>query len=439
MNNELFSPPERISGVVERVTFQSPDTGFCVLKVQAKGQSGLVTVVGTGPEINAGEWVEAEGQWVQDARWGPQLKAHQLRTAPPGTLEGMRRYLGSGLVKGIGPGFADRLVKAFGKDVFDVIEKQPKRLREVPGIGAGRCRQITEAWADQQQVRRIMVFLHSHGVGTGRAVRIFKHYGQDSIRVLQDDPYCLSRDIHGIGFKVADQIAGSLDIALDSPLRIRAGVEHVLQELTSQGHCAFPRDQLIGRTTELLEVSSTAVAAAVTAGIASGRLVDPGAIGGQESLVALARLQLAERELAADMLRLMAQGGAEPTGDTDKALAWVENQTGLRLAAGQKAALVQALRHRVLVITGGPGVGKTTLLNSILKIHQVRKKKVVACAPTGRAARRLAESTGVPAKTIHPLLEFNPATGSFRHDRFRLDRRCRRKSGRCFHPRDPRC
>lgn len=417
MNNELFSPPEKISGVVERVTFQSPDTGFCVLKIQAEGQSGLVTVVGTGPEINTGEWVEAEGQWVQDARWGPQLKAHQLRTAPPGTIEGIRRYLGSGLVKGIGPGFADRLVKAFGKDVFDVIEKQPKRLREVPGIGAGRCRQITEAWADQQQVRRIMVFLHSHGVGTGRAVRIFKQYGQDSIRVLQEDPYRLSRDIHGMGFKMADQIAGSLNIALDSPLRIRAGVEHVLQELTSKGHCAYPREQLTAQTAELLGVVPEAADAAVTEGIAAGRLVSPGHVGSQENLVALARLQMAEKELAADLLRLMGQGPAAPAADPQKALAWVEKETGLSLAAGQKKAVVMALENRVLVITGGPGVGKTTLLNSILKIHGARKKKLVACAPTGRAARRLAESTGVPARTIHRLLEFNPATGGFRHDR----------------------
>ena len=417
LNNELFSPPEKVSGVVERVTFQSPDTGFCVLQVKTEGAAALITVVGNAPDINAGEWVEAEGQWVQDVRWGTQLKADRLRSAPPGTVEGMRRYLGSGLVKGIGPGFADRLIKAFGKDVFDVIENDPKRLREVPGIGAGRCRQITQAWAEQQQVRRIMVFLHSHGVGTGRAVRIFKQYGQESIRVVSEDPYCLARDIHGLGFKIADQIAGSLDIATDSPLRLRAGVEHVLQELTSQGHCAYPRAQLVARTAELLSVSPAAVDTAVAGGIADGRLTHPGSIAGHEDLVALARLQRAEKELAADLMRLAAPAPAQSSADAARALAWVEKQTGLQLATGQRAAVVKALEHRVLIITGGPGVGKTTLLNSILKIHQARKLKVVACAPTGRAARRLAESTGVPAKTIHRLLEFNPANGGFRHDR----------------------
>ena len=415
--NELFASPEEISGVVERVTFQSPDTGFCVLQVKADGHGQLVTVVGTAPDINAGEWVEARGQWIQDPRWGPQLKATELRTAPPGTVDGMRRYLGSGLVKGIGPGFANRLIKAFGKDVFRVIEQEPERLREVPGIGEGRCRRITESWTEQQQVRRIMVFLQSHGVGTGRAFRIFKQYGQDSIRKLQDDPYCLARDIHGIGFKVADQVAGNLGLAQDSPLRVRAGVEHVLQDLTSQGHCAYPRAELVSKTEELLEVATAAVEAAVEGGIASGRLTSIEPSGNQEGLVALTRLHRAEKELAADLNRLASLPAAKPTVDPPKALAWVEGETGLKLADGQRSAVVKALEHRVLVITGGPGVGKTTLLNSILKIHQSRKKKVVACAPTGRAARRLTDSTGVPAKTIHRLLEFNPATGGFRHDR----------------------
>jgi exodeoxyribonuclease V alpha subunit len=415
--NELFAAPEKISGVVERVTFQSPDTGFCVLKVKAEGHGQLVTIVGNAPDINPGEWVQAEGQWVQDTRFGPQLKAARLNTAPPGTVEGMRRYLGSGLVKGIGPGFADRLVEAFGKDVFNVIENEPRRLREVAGIGAGRARQITEAWQQQQQVRGIMVFLHSHGVGTGRAFRIYKQYGQDSIRVLQDDPYCLARDIHGFGFKLADQVAVNLGIAGDSPLRVRAGVEHVLQELTSQGHCAYPRTGLIDRAAELLGVPAGAVTAAVESGVAAGRLVAVGSVAGHEDLVALTRLQRAERELAEDLIRLASQQPSNPVTDTAAALAWVEKETGLQLADGQKQAVVKALQHRVLVITGGPGVGKTTLLNSILKIHRARKKKVVACAPTGRAARRLAESTGETAKTIHRLLEFNPANGGFRHDR----------------------
>ncbi len=210
---EIFDPIEKVTGVVERVTFKSPDTGFCVLKIKAEGHADLVTVVGTSPEIHPGEWVTARGLWVQDEKWGRQLKADELRAAAPETLEGMRRYLGSGLVPGIGPEFADRLIEAFGKDVFTVIETDPKRLREVPGIGAGRVRLITEGWAEQRHVRDIMVFLQGHGVSTNRAFRIYKQYGQESIRLIQEDPYRLARDLHGIGFKLADQVAANLEVA----------------------------------------------------------------------------------------------------------------------------------------------------------------------------------------------------------------------------------
>ncbi len=413
---DLFSHGDSVSGVVERITFQSSESGFCVLRVKAEGHAGLVTVVGTAPEINPGEWVRARGIWVQDPRWGLQLKAEQLETATPGTLEGMRRYLGSGLVPGIGPHFADRLVDAFGEEVFQVIEFQPERLREVPGIGAGRAARITAAWGEQQHVRRIMVFLHSHGVGTNRAFRIYKQYGQEAIARLQEDPYCLVRDIHGVGFKAADQIAAHLGISGDAPRRLQAGVEHVLQELTGQGHCAFPRPELASRTAELLEVPVDKVEQALAAALAGGRLVPAGPVAGATGLVALARLHRAEAELARILMGLAQGSPPEPDLDVDRALDWVEKKTGLELAPGQRRAAEKALRHRVLVITGGPGVGKTTLLNSILQIHLARKRKVVTCAPTGRAARRLTESTGVPARTIHRLLEFQPADGTFKHD-----------------------
>ena len=413
---DLFSTGDSVSGVVERITFQSFESGFCVLRVKAEGHAGLVTVVGTAPEIKAGEWVRARGEWVQDPRWGLQLKAAQLETATPGTLEGMRRYLASGLVPGIGPHFAERLVDTFGEEVFQVIEFQPQRLREVPGIGAGRAARITETWGDQQQVRRIMVFLHSHGVGTARAFRIYKQYGQESMTRLQEDPYCLVRDIPGVGLKVADQIAANLGVQGDSPRRLQAGVEHVLQELTGQGHCAFPRDDLAGRTADLLQVSRDKVDQALAAALQSGRLVPAGPEPRTTGLVALARLQRAERELAAILKAMSADVLGEPPLDVKQSLDRVQGQTGLKLAAGQLRAAELALTSRVLVITGGPGVGKTTLLNSILRMHQDRKRKVVTCAPTGRAARRLTESTGVPARTIHRLLEFQPADGTFKHD-----------------------
>jgi exodeoxyribonuclease V alpha subunit len=414
---EIFDPIEKVTGVVERVTFQSPDSGFCVLKIKAEGHADLVTVVGTSPEIHPGEWVTARGLWVQDEKWGRQLKADELRAAAPETLEGMRRYLGSGLVPGIGPGFADRLIDAFGKDVFTVIETEPKRLREVPGIGAGRVKLITEGWAEQRHVRDIMVFLQGHGVSTNRAFRIYKQYGQESIRLIQEDPYRLARDLHGIGFKLADQVAANLEVAPDSPLRLAAGVEHVLGELNGQGHTAYPQAELVAKVSELLEASPEKVDRAVTQALKSGRLAALDT--GPEAVphVALAPVFRAEKQLA-QVLRQLGEGPPPAwVKDPQEALQWVQKATELELAEGQKAAVLKALTSKLLIITGGPGVGKTTLLNSILKIHQARKKKVVACAPTGRAARRLAETTGVEAKTIHRLLVFNPATGGFRHDR----------------------
>ncbi len=411
--SDLFPTYNHVSGTVSRVTYQNPESGFCVLKVQVEDRQVLVTVVGTAPEIMAGQWVEASGQWIQDPKFGRQLKADQLRLSKPTALEGMRRYLGSGLVPGIGPGFAERLIEAFGPDVFDVIENQPDRLLEVAGIGKKRHQRILEAWSDQKIVRDIMVFLQGHGVSTGLAFRIFKQYGTESIGKVLDDPYCLARDLRGVGFPSADRIAANLGFTGEDSSRVAAGAEHMLQEISREGHTAFPRHELQGRVVELLDVGEGPVALAIEEGLASGRLL---AVGGTD-LVALQIQHRAERELAGDLLRLAKTPLAQPVQQVDKAVAWVEGETGLQLAPGQKNAVRLALTSPLLIITGGPGVGKTTLLNSILKIHGAKGKKVVACAPTGRAARRLSESTGLAASTIHRLLDFNPGTGGFRHDR----------------------
>jgi exodeoxyribonuclease V alpha subunit len=410
---DLFPTSNHVSGTVSRVTFQSPESGFCVLQVQVEGRAALVTVVGTAPEINAGQWVEASGQWIQDPKFGRQLKADQLRISKPTALEGMRRYLGSGLVPGIGAGFAERLIEAFGTDVFDVIENHPDRLLEVEGIGRKRHQKILEAWSGQQTVREIMVFLQGHGVSTGLAFRIFKQYGTESISKVMNDPYCLARDLRGVGFLSADRIAANLGVEGEDPSRVAAGAEHLLQEISREGHTAYPRHQLQERVVELLEVGEAAVVLAIDEGLVSGRLV---LVDGTD-LVALKTQHRAEWELAQDLLKLADTPVAEPVKDTDKAVVWVEGETGLKLAQSQRNAVRLALSCRLLVITGGPGVGKTTLMNSILKIHRAKGKKVVACAPTGRAARRLSESTGLEASTIHRLLDFNPGTGGFRHDR----------------------
>ncbi|MBK1650528.1 ATP-dependent RecD-like DNA helicase [Rhabdochromatium marinum] len=408
------SPFETLAGPVERVTFHSPESGFCVLRVKVRGERELITVVGNAAQVAPGEHIDARGQWTIDARHGRQFKANELRVVPPGTREGIERYLGSGLVKGIGPHFAKRLVAAFGETVFDIIEQTPERLRELPGIGQKRQERVTRAWAEQKIIREIMVFLQSHGVGTARAVRIFKTYGEAAIERVRGNPYRLALDIRGIGFKTADQLAERLGIPRDSPLRARAGVRHVLQEIAGDGHCAAWREALTEQAVKLLEIAPEGIAAAIDLELAAGHLVTE--TFESRPLVLLPALHRAECEVAASLVRL--RDGQPPWApiDTARALPWVEQQTGLRLAASQQQAVSQAVTGKCTLLTGGPGVGKTTVVHSILRILRAKGVKVTLCAPTGRAAKRLSESTGQEAKTIHRLLEFDPKTLDFKHN-----------------------
>lgn len=409
----LFAGDGRVSGLVERITFRSPDTGFCVLKVR-NADGVLVTVVGEAADPQEGLHLEAEGRWVDDARFGRQLKASRLRWSPPATLEGMRRYLGSGLVPGIGPGFAERLVATFGDQVFQVIENEPERLREVPGIGPRRLQKILDSWSDQQSVRAIMVFLQGHGVSTGLATRIFKRFGAESLELVRHNPYRLADEMHGVGFRGADRIARNLGLAVDHPERLQAGLRHAMREIAREGNTAARAADLRERAGELLGIPAADLRETLAEAVRRGALV-PVEI--EDEALALPDLNRAERLLAADLLALLQGARQDPQADPQKAIPWVERRTGQQLAPGQKQAVALALRHRLLVITGGPGVGKTTLLKGILAIHQAQGRRVVACAPTGRAARRLSESTGLEARTIHRLLDFNPGTGGFRHDR----------------------
>lgn len=407
--------PEQITGSVERVTFHSEETGFAVLKVKVRGHRELVSVVGTVANISAGEWLEAEGRWMIDPKHGQQFKAERMRTTHPDTLEGIEKYLGSGLIKGIGPVYAAKLVKQFGKEVFDVIDNRSALLLKVEGIGPGRRTAIKEAWAEHKVVREIMTFLMSHGVSTARAFRIYKTYGEKAIETVMADPYCLARDIRGIGFKTADQIAQRMGIAPDSDLRARAGVEHVLQELTQDGHCAFPRVSLVEETVKILDIPDTIVVAAIEHGIEQKRLVlDHDPYG--EPIIYLRALHVAESQFATEMLQLREGPHPCPPIAVDKAIAWVQEKVKLELAPTQQDAIRQAVQSKVMIITGGPGVGKTTIVNSILKIFRAKKLRVSLCAPTGRAAKRMTETTGLTAKTIHRLLEFDPATGQFTHN-----------------------
>lgn len=394
------------------MTFHSTDSGFCVLRVLHRHD--IVTVVGRTPAIAVGEHVQAAGEWVVDKTHGRQFKASWLRTAPPSERAGIERYLASGLVKGIGKGYAKRLVDAFGEAVFDVIEQTPARLQDVPGIGPARAARIAASWSSQRAVREIMVFLHAHGVGTARAARIHRTYGAHAIARITEDPFCLARDIRGMGFASADRVASSLGMASDAAPRLEAGVEHVLATALKEGHCGMARRDLVEQGAKLLAVDAMLVERAATAAVAARRVVED-TVDGEPGLF-LQQLYEAERHIA----RMVAArgAGAPPWGaiDAQRAQPWVEQRLRMTLGADQREAFAAALGARLLVITGGPGVGKTTLLNAILAVLQAKGVRALLCAPTGRAAKRLQEATGLDAKTIHRALEVNARDGTFTRD-----------------------
>jgi exodeoxyribonuclease V alpha subunit len=408
------APAETLSGVLERVTYHNAENGFCVLRVKARGQRDLIVVTGHAAVINAGEFISATGGWVNDREHGLQFKATHITTTQPTTLEGIEKYLGSGMIRGIGPTYARALVHAFGEAVFDLIEQQPERLREVTGIGAKRAARIVAGWADQKAIREIMLFLHAQGVGTSRAVRIFKTYGQEAIALITENPYRLSRDIRGIGFRTADQVAAKLGIEKEATIRLRAGLSFGLSEATGDGHCGLPVADLIKSTAALIEVRADLIAAALDLELREGELIADTVAGAP--CVFLAGLYRSEQGIAERLKLLSAGRPSWPVIDVDRAIPWVESRTKVTLAPSQRDALRLAVASKVLVITGGPGVGKTTLVNSILKVLQAKGVGVVLCAPTGRAAKRLTESTGLDGRTIHRLLEADPSNGGFKRN-----------------------
>src|SRR6266446_2638184 len=405
---------EVLAGPVERVTFHNEESGFCVLRIKARGHRELVTVIGHAAVISAGEWITASGEWINDRTHGQQFRAKFLKTAAPTSIDGIERYLASGMIRGIGPVYAKKLVRAFGEKVFDVIEAEPDRLRQVDGIGAVRAGRITGAWAEQKIVREIMVFLHSHGVGTARAVRIFKTYGADAIQVMTENPYRLARDIRGIGFKTADAIAMKLGIEKTAMIRVRAGISYALTEAMDEGHCGLPTEELTPLAVELLEVPGELIQTALDLELAERTVIADTV--GETACIFLAGLYRAEQVIAERILRLANGKLPWPYIDPEKALPWIEQKTGLSLAESQVVAIRLALLSKVLVITGGPGVGKTTIVNSILRILAAKGVSLSLCAPTGRAAKRMTEATGFEAETIHRLLEVDPKGGGFKRD-----------------------
>src|SRR5246127_4762332 len=392
------TPSDRqvLAGLVERVTYQNAENGFCVVRVKARGHRDLVTLVGHAAAISAGEWITAAGDWVNDRTHGQQFKARFLKTSTPTSIEGIEKYLASGMIRGIGPVYAKKLLRAFGEKVFDVIEAEPDRLREVGGIGPVRASRIVAAWAEQKVVREIMVFLHSHGVGTARAVRIYKTYGADAVQVMSENPYRLARDIRGIGFKTADAIAMKLGIEKTAMIRVRPGISYALTESMDEGHCGLPTDELVPLAEKLLDVPVELVRIALDLERTEGTVIADSV--GETSCVFLAGLHRAERSIAERLIRLANGTLPWPWINPDKALPWVEERIGLTLAESQVAAIRLALMSKALVMTGGPGVGKTTIVKGILRILAAKGVRLLLCAPTGRAAKRMTEATGFEAR-----------------------------------------
>lgn len=406
---------EYLSGSIERITFHNPENGFAILKVKARGQKDLVTVLGNSVTVTAGEFIDCSGKWVNNREYGLQFQADNIRTILPSTLEGIEKYLGSGLIKGIGPHFAKVLIKAFGEKVFQIIEENPEKLNNLPGIGQVRRERIIQSWKEQKVVRDIMVFLQSHGVGTARAVRIYKTYGNKAIDTVRENPYRLALDIRGIGFKTADILAQRLGIDKNSVMRAEAGVKHVLQELCDFGHTAIPKNTLIEESMKVLEIEQEMILEAILRGQADNHFVIESIE--DAPFVFLTNLYRAEVGVVQEIKRILKPASlfAKAFNFNDLS-AIIKNDLGFNPSLTQQQALSTALQHKITIITGGPGVGKTTLVRAIIHMLKGKTQNIKLCAPTGRAAKRLSESTGLEAKTIHRLLEFDPKKYGFRRN-----------------------
>ena len=394
---------ETIRFVVERITYQNPENGYAVLKVNMKDYRDLVTVVGTFGDLFVGTVLLCEGYWHEDRKYGRQFKAAKWEEVLPATAYGIEKYLGSGMIRGIGPKYASRIVERFGTDTIDIIDSQPEKLLEIPGIGKERLRRIRESWEQQKEVKNIMIFLQNYGVSTAFATKIFKTYGNDSIRVVQENPFRLADDIWGIGFKTADALAEKMGWQKDDPLRCRSGLFYTLNQLSEDGHVYATREQLTQAAAELLEVDPAPVEKAVDLAITQADLVE------EKDAVYLPAFHHAEKGVADKLLQLLhvPVQMSLPNLDFDR----IQRETGIAYDDIQKMAITTALSQNVVIITGGPGTGKTTITRGILQALQQSRQKVLLAAPTGRAAKRLSEATGKDAKTIHRLLEFKPPQG----------------------------
>lgn len=465
---------EQISGSVERITYYNPENGYSVIRLKpdtrgmlpfkyASGREALVTVVGNLPEVNPGEWLKLTGQWVAHAKHGRQFQVELCEQSLPATTEGIKRYLGSGMIRGVGPVMAERIVNRFGQATLEVIDHQPEKLLNVLGIGQGRVKSIVKSWAEQRAIKDVMIFLQSHGIPTGLAIKIYKKYGDDSLAVVQSKPYQMVRDIHGIGFKTADKIAQALGLAADDPARIEAGIAYTLNRMAEEGHVYMPQEALEPQAAEILGVEAAKIVQVLerlesselvkrekivyqpvsqSAGQPASRsgeqvnskcqaptsdLYDgttshqPPPIIREEQAVYLTPFYYSEIGVTQRVKALVAEKASRLARVGGNQLSMVNRQLPISLSEQQEEAVKTAVSHKVTILTGGPGTGKTTTLRALLDLLDRHKCSYALASPTGRAAKRLAEATGREAKTIHRLLEFNPTEGFGRNEQRRID------------------
>jgi exodeoxyribonuclease V alpha subunit len=409
-----------IRAQIERITYQNEENGYTIARAQVSGRRDLVTVVGNLYLAHAGEVLKLEGEWHNHPKFGEQFRVASYEAVVPATVTGIEKYLGSGLIKGIGPVMAKRLVSRFGLETLSIIETDIQRLHEVQGIGEKRIGMIRTAWDDQKEIRDVMLFLQGHGVTPSYGAKIFRQYGKESISVVRDNPYRLATDIFGIGFITADRIAEKLNVPKESPMRAEAGILYVLHQLSDDGHVCYPYELLIGKSGEILGVGRETIVQALDRLVLDKKIIieDCNTSGDahlDNRAVYLVKFHVSETGVAQKLKSLLSRGRIT-SFERNKAVDWVQGELKIRLADNQKQAVRESLATKLMVVTGGPGTGKTTVINAIIMIAKRLGQKVLLAAPTGRAAKRMTEATAQEAKTIHRLLEFNPKEGKFKRD-----------------------
>lgn len=404
-----------LTGEIERVTYNNSENGYSVLRLTVRGYPELVTAVGFIANPSVGEELVMKGEWKEHPKFGMQFQINSCKSVAPSTQTGLEKYLGSGLIKGVGPAMAERIVAKFGEETFMVLDNNPDRLLEVEGIGEKKIAVIVSSWTEQREIRDLMLFLQKYGIGSGYAPRVFKQYGNASLMVLKENPYRLAIDIFGIGFLTADKIASNMGFPSDSPLRIRAGVLHIMTQFVSEGYVYVPLEQLTNKVAEMLYVPKDLAEKGIEDARLSQEIVMEWYVdenGDDECAVYLPAFHYAELHSAEKLQELISSPFNGQYVNSDAVIPWVQEELRIEFAGQQIEALKTAVSSQIMVLTGGPGTGKTTLIRAILKIREARGYRVMLAAPTGRAAKRMTDATGHEAKTIHRMLEYIGNSGS---------------------------